>query len=256
MKEEVKLYKRKGGWAKIVQFLDKEGIHKFSAQAIQLGDPSFILKHIRITEDDNKIVHCFPVVIRDINKVDRNSIRKIYNDKSGVLELNLLSYINRRKKVLDKQVPILTTEEIDYAVRSKKNRYSVEFLDSDNKLVRASLATIEVYNKKYFLFAIQKKVGNKYTVEDPATLLKNYKLVDIRVGIMNAFYNLFRIRNGMILPKPRAFYTFENDTIANMSDVLLNMAMVDIKNNNKLKPSVKLRKISDYGFKVPVIIIG
>ena len=173
---------------------NKEYTHKFTAHGIKEGDPSFILKHVII--DNNKqtrtrVYH--PFIIYNINEIDHKEyvihfinhyITKNYgSDFYTDLIYDLYDYINKRKITINKKKPILTAEEIDYVVSLPK--CSTNFIYNPSR-VRVSIANVEIYNKKYYLYAVQKPDKyNNWTVGNKDTDMIIYKLIDAKKDLFN-----------------------------------------------------------------------
>lgn len=174
---------------------NKEYTHKFTAHGIKEGNPSFILKHVIINNNKQtrtRIYH--PFIIYDINEIDEkdyiihfvnNYITEIYgSDFYTNLIYNLYDYINKRKVTINKKKPILTTEEIDYVVSLL--RCSTNFIHSVSR-VKVSLTNVEIYNKKYYLYAVQTpgKYNHWTVVGNKDTDMIIYKLIDAKEDLFN-----------------------------------------------------------------------
>lgn len=243
-----------GSWSKIVEFNKGEYIHKFSAQAIQFADPSFILKHEIISIDGTeKHVNKFIFVIYDISLIQRYDVslfidhnRELHNYRN-ILTTNLLSYINRRKKILEKDKPRMTNEELYEAVKSSKNRFSSDFIiystregDKGVKKARVSLANIEIYSKKYYLVAIQMKTKDGWDLKSIPYGGRAFRLVNAKNGIINVLDAIFHYSNGNLITTP-VFIVYNNPFMRLKVQKLVNTAMDYIIENGKEKPFLKLR---------------
>ena len=259
MKKELKTRGSGGGWSKIVEFNKMDCIHKFTAQAVSKASPSFILKHSIFDIDTNIKIddHKYPCIIYDINEMGKEDITKFVNNNLGLsvhadeLIPNLLYYINRRKKIIKNECPNLSTEEIDNALKSARNRWSIEFripngIGKRQKLIRVSLANVEIYNKEYYLFAIQQKVKSRWTVEFEYIFISVYKLKlfklvpRIKHGILGVPDAIFHYSNGKVIEYP-VFHGFNNPFMREQLQKLVNMALDHIKETGKEKPFLKLR---------------
>jgi len=250
-----------GSWSKIVEFNKGEYIHKFSARAIQFADPSFVLKHEIISIDGTeKYVNKFIFAIYDINVIERYDVslfidhHKDLHNYKDILTTNLLYYINRRKKILEKVHPRMTNEELYEAVKSSKNRFSADFIiystkegDKGDRKVRISLANIEIYSKKYYLVAVQIKTKDGWDLKSISYGGRAFKLVDAKNGIINVPDAIFHYSNGKLIASP-VFIGYENGYINGYMrkklEELVNVAIDYMKEKGKEKPFLKLR--TDY----------
>ena len=246
---------RGGAWSKLKEFTNKNVTHKFSARSIERGNPSFMLKH-DIISNGNEESELFPFVIYDIDEMYKSDIDEFFdiyklNEFKNTLATILFDYIKKRRVKIKKEFPYLTNDELEYALSKRENKYTLKFKNKDDNLLRLSMINLDVYNKKYFLFTVEKKHCKVWIIEsDQLPFVRVSRLVsaeELSGNIMQQLFNDYRRST-----YSQAFYGYDNELMSPKVKEIIEMAIRDKYDKfGKIKPFLKLRlweyTESDYG---------